>query len=330
MDVSDVPQKDHGAIHDLDGDVIELCDGLGAAVQVDVVFAIANFGGALWLDKVLGIDSVDHFGPGDASLEQLLRVEVDAHQAILAAIGPGQFRSFNGRQTRAQEVGSQVGQLLLGQTLTGQPDLQNGNIRGAVSDQKRGCRAGRHSADGRLGHRCHLGDVAIKVGLGLEERLDHGDAMVGLRLDMLDIVDGLGHVAFHDAGEAVLHVLGRKARIIEDDTNHRNIDGREDINRGLDDGYPAEDQNQNRHYNECIWPVKCNPYNPHMVVSLKPSSPIGRNSPFRWDMILRLVRRIEFQHGYILIFPPKSDLKTSPAAQQRGRYCNISSPFQCA
>ena len=199
---------------------------LALLFKVDVVLAVANLRGALRLDQILGIDRVDHVGPGDAPLQQLLRVEVHAHHAILAAIGRGQFRSFNGRQTRAQEVGSQVGQLLLGQTLAGQSDLQNGNIRGALSNQKRRCRARRHAANGRLGRRCHFGDVAVKVRLRLQEHLDHRDAVVGLRLDMIDVLDRVRHVSLHDTGEAVLHVLGRKARIIHNHADHGNIDGR--------------------------------------------------------------------------------------------------------
>jgi hypothetical protein len=49
---------------------------------------------------------------------------------------------------------------------------------------------------------------------------------------------------------------------------------RENIDRGLHDGDPAEDQNQKGHYNERIRPVKGDPYNPHIFASLETLHPL--------------------------------------------------------
>jgi len=56
---------------------------------------------------------------------------------------------------------------------------------------------------------------------------------------------------------------------LNDYANHGNIDCRENIYRGLQDGHPAEDQNQKGHYYERVRPVKGDPYNPHSLALLK-------------------------------------------------------------
>jgi hypothetical protein len=109
-----------------------------------------------------------------------------------------------------------------------------------------------------------LGNGGINIGFRLQEHFNHGDAVIGLRFHMLDVIDRLGHVAFQDAGKAILHVLRRKSRVILDHADHGYIDGGENVHRGLYDGNPAEDQNQKGHYDKRIWSVKSDPYNPHI------------------------------------------------------------------
>ncbi len=70
--------------------------------------------------------------------------------------------------------------------------------------------------DGRCRDRADLGDISDGVGLRLQEHLHHGDAVVGLRLQMLDVIDRGGQAALHRAGQTVLHVLRRKSRVIQD------------------------------------------------------------------------------------------------------------------
>ena len=85
---------------------------------------------------------------------------------------------------------------------------------------------------------------AENVGVGLKENLDHGNAVIGLRLDMLDVVDGGGGITLNHVGETVLHVLRGKPGVIEDNADDGNIDIRKNVDRRLEDGDPGEDDNQ--------------------------------------------------------------------------------------
>ena len=70
---------------------------LGAAVQFDVVFAIANLGRALRLNQILRIYRINHICAGNTPLQKFLRIQVYRHQPVLAPIGRRKFRAFNGR-----------------------------------------------------------------------------------------------------------------------------------------------------------------------------------------------------------------------------------------
>ncbi len=56
-----------------------------------------------------------------------------------------------------------------------------------------------------------LRDRHLHLDVRLEEDADHRDAGVGLRLDVLDVVDRGGHGALEDGDDALLHLLRRDA-----------------------------------------------------------------------------------------------------------------------
>src|SRR4029077_16408680 len=98
-------------------------------------------------------------------------------------------------QRRAQLVDGDIGKLLLGETLTGQRELDDRNRGGGVvQDQRRRC-ARRHLLDDRLRDGGDLGVGRADVGGRLEEDLDDADAVIGVRRDVFDVVNGRGQNA---------------------------------------------------------------------------------------------------------------------------------------
>ena len=72
------------------------------------------------------------------------RIEVDLDLALLAAERIGNGRARHRDERRAQLVDAEIGQVLLGQALARQRDLEDRHGRGAVVEDQRRRRAGRH------------------------------------------------------------------------------------------------------------------------------------------------------------------------------------------
>src|ERR1022692_4981220 len=58
----------------------------------------------------------------------------------------------------------------------------------------------------------------------MEINSNDGHAVVGLRFDVLNIVDGGGHGALENRDHALFHLLGGNAVVGPDDANHGDID----------------------------------------------------------------------------------------------------------
>ena len=78
-------------------------------------------------------DRVDDVGRRQALGLQRLRIEVDLDLRLLAAVRIRNLRALHGRQLRAQEVHAEVEQLLLGQRLARQRELQHRHARRVVT-----------------------------------------------------------------------------------------------------------------------------------------------------------------------------------------------------
>ena len=130
----------------------------GRGVGLDRVLEAVDLHGARGRDQILRVDGVDHVG-GRQSLG-LQGGEIDVHLdlALLAAVGIGRLRAFDGGQLGADGVRAQVDELLLVQALAGEAELQHGHAGGVVlnDERRRGARrqtAQLHLADGGdLGH----------------------------------------------------------------------------------------------------------------------------------------------------------------------------------
>ena len=100
--------------------------------------------------------------------------------------------------------------------------------------------------------RRHLRHRHVDLNVGMEVDADHGDAVVGLRFDVLDVVDVGGEAALKLRDDALLHLLRRKAAVLPQNAHDGNVDVGEDVHRHGDDGRHAQDGDQNRHHDEGV------------------------------------------------------------------------------
>src|ERR1700730_12123545 len=69
---------------------------------------------------------------------------------------------------------------------------------------------------------------------------------------MLDVVYAGGERAFVERDDATRHIVGRQAGVTKDDTDHRDIDVWEDVDRRAQRRRDTEDHDQHRHDDEGI------------------------------------------------------------------------------
>ena len=103
----------------------------------------------------------------------------------------------------------------------------------------------------------------------MEVNANQRDACVGLRFDVLDVVDRRGHGAFEDGDDTLLHLLGRNAVVVPNDTDDRDIDVGEDIDRHRDDGGHSEKEYGKTHHDERVGAPKRKPDYPHTVGAIR-------------------------------------------------------------
>src|ERR1019366_5054789 len=106
----------------------------------------------------------------------------------------GNGSAFDFRQLWTNEVVRKVVQLLIGQCLGGQCQLKNGNARCIVGKYLRWSDAGRQSFEHGLSDRRDLRQRTIDVDFRVEKYFDHANTGKRLRLDVVDVVDGRGHL----------------------------------------------------------------------------------------------------------------------------------------
>ena len=86
---------------------------------------------------------------------------------------------------------------------------------------------------------------------GQKEMPDDAGAVDDLGIDGFHIVH-YGHHDLTEGSDALLHLLCRQAGVGPDDGDDRDVDVGKDVGGGGGDGGEAEDQNEDRGYNECV------------------------------------------------------------------------------
>ena len=213
------------------------------------------FCGARRRDQVLRGERVGDVLAGQPQRLQRRRIEIDLHLSLLAAIGIGNRSTRHRDQRGAQLVDADVGQILLGEAIARQGDLEDRHGGGAVvQDQRRG-RARRHRLDQGLRDRGDLGVGGADIDIGLEEDLDDAEAVIGIGRDVLDVVDRGGQRALKRRDDAAGHLVRRQPGILPDHADHGNADVREDVGRRAQRRQRPDDQQQQREHNERVRPA---------------------------------------------------------------------------
>ena len=256
--LGDVAHVDHGAVDGLDRQVAEIGEPRGRVVELERVLERSDLLRADRGDQVLRGERVGDILSRQPARLQGDRIEIDLDLAQLAAKRPGDRRSRHRHQRRADLVDGEVGEPLLGEALAGKRDEQDRHGRRAVIEDQRRRRAGRHRLDQGLRNRGDLSVGGADVGVGLKENLDHADAGVGGRLDVLDVVDRRRQRALELGGDAPRHVVGRQAGVLPDDADDRDADVGKDVGGRAQRRERAEDQDQQRQHDEGVGPRERN------------------------------------------------------------------------
>ena len=183
-------------------------------------------------------------------------IEIDLHLALLAAERIGDRGAGHRDQRRAQLVDADVGEVLLGETLAGQRDLDDRNRGGAVVQDQRRRRAGRHLLDQGLRNRGDLGVGGADIDVRLEEDLDDAEAVVGVGDDVLDIVDRGRQRPLERRGDASGHLIRRQAGILPDHPDDGDADIRKNVGRRAQRGERPDNQQKQREHDEGIRPAQ--------------------------------------------------------------------------
>ncbi|HYT59051.1 MAG TPA: hypothetical protein VEL06_02710 [Haliangiales bacterium] len=209
------------------------------------------------------IDGVDHILGGQVLGLERGQVEVHRDHPGLAAIRPGHGRAQHRGQTDANLILSQIIELLLGQLRAAETVLQDGNGGGVVTDDQRRRLTRREQAQDGLGDGRDLRHAGIHRSARVEEHLDDAHAIVGVGLDVLDVVDRGGERAFVGVDNALLNFLRAQPGVLPDDTDDRYFNVRENIRGRSQQHKRRQQQQQERCNNKGVGATKRQLNNPH-------------------------------------------------------------------
>ena len=173
-------------------------------------------------------------------------VEVDHDGALASAVDVGDDDSRHGGELRTDEVEAVVVQLLLGEALAGETELQDGDAGGGEVDDLRRKDAGRELAEFELGGRGDLRVGGVERGARLEIDLEDGLAVERGGLDVLDVVDEGGEGLLVGRGEAAFEFFWREACVLPGDGDDGDVDVGKDVGGGAEDEDRRSDQDEDR------------------------------------------------------------------------------------
>ena len=161
---------------------------------------------------------------------------------------------MHGGELRADEIQPQIVELLLGKCFAAQAELQNGHVRSAILNDERGRRTRRHDPQKRLANRCDLRDARFHFSAFMKKNFDDRDAVVTLRLDVLNVVDRGRHRALADRDETLFHFFGCDARVAPNHADDWDVDSRKNVRGHPRDRHDSKQHDEDGHHREGVWP----------------------------------------------------------------------------
>jgi hypothetical protein len=252
----DIADVDHRAVDRLDRKIAEIVDRARRVVELERVLEIANLLGADRRDEVLRGERVRDVLPRKAARRERGGIDVDLHLARFSAEGVRDRRTRHGHEPRAHDVESEVGEVLLGESVARKRELEDRHGRRVVVEDQRRRRAGRHLLQHGLRDGRDLRVRGRDVDAGLEEDLDDAESAVRVRLDVLDVVDRRRQHALIQRRDAPGHLVRRQARVRERGRDDRNADVRKDVGRRAQRSERPDDEDQEREDDERVGAVQ--------------------------------------------------------------------------
>jgi hypothetical protein len=111
-DMSDVMDINGGAVHTLDGHIVQLFNRDRRTVQANIVFGSANLRGARRQDDVLRIDCIHHIRGREPLCHKLLGIDIHHNLPNLTAIRYRDSSTWNRGKLRTDKVHSKIIELL--------------------------------------------------------------------------------------------------------------------------------------------------------------------------------------------------------------------------
>ncbi len=148
--VRHVAQVDRGAVDDLDGQLVELGQGVGAAVEGDPVLARAELHAAGRQRQVLEIHGGVDVRGRDRLRQECLGIEIDHDLPRLAAVRQGERDALDRRDLLTDAVDAVVVELGLRERLAAEGELDDRHAGGVVLQDEGRDRARGHAAQDRL------------------------------------------------------------------------------------------------------------------------------------------------------------------------------------
>src|SRR5262249_17837466 len=148
----------------------------------------------------------------------------DHDLALLPAPWLGDPCSLDSAKLLDNEVLAVVEDLLFGQRVAGDGDLDNGHAGRAVADNVWRRDARRHDLQECLARGRYLGLGLGNLGPGLEVYADDADPIERLALDMFNIVDRGGQHALVDENDACLNLVSGHAGILPHHADNGDVD----------------------------------------------------------------------------------------------------------
>ncbi len=157
------------------------------------------------------------------------RIDVNVDLATCTPVRSGSRESRNDEEPDSNEIERVIKKRLFGEGFARDRQLRDGNVRRVEWKNCRGSDAWRHDSKQSLANRRDLRDRGTDVGSRLKVCADIGNTRYRLRLETRNSLHGRGKCPLINRRNASFHFFSGESRIVPNNTDHRNIDDRKDV-----------------------------------------------------------------------------------------------------